>query len=103
MTAAPVSRAHHSTAGEIARDDPLPLGPFSVGLMHGPKGALEWPFTVVCGDGRAIAGHVNSRACAEAIVDALNHSGRRDSPAVVRNPERRSRHFPRPEPTHRRT
>jgi hypothetical protein len=46
--------------------------------MHGPQGALEWPFTVRCGDGRAIAGHVNSRACAEAIVDALNNNTRKD-------------------------
>jgi hypothetical protein len=58
--------------GEIARGDPLPPGPYSVGMMHGPGGALEWPFVIRCGDGRAIAGHVNSRACAEAIVDALN-------------------------------
>jgi len=60
--------------GEIARGDPLPPGPYAVGMMHGPQGALEWPFTVVCGDGRAIAGHVNSRACAEAIADALNQT-----------------------------
>ncbi|HYJ44045.1 MAG TPA: hypothetical protein VEW06_06275 [Xanthobacteraceae bacterium] len=61
--------------GEIARGDPMPDGPFRVGMMHGPNGALEWPYTVVCGDGRAIAGHVPSRECAEAIVDALNQSG----------------------------
>jgi len=92
MTAAPVSRANHESAesaadappcvsaqvrklGEIARGDPMPPGPFSVGMMHGPNGALEWPFTIRCGDGRAIAGHVPSRECAQAIVDALNARG----------------------------
>jgi len=58
--------------GEIGRDDQLPPGPYKVGMMHGPKGELEWPFTIQCGDGRAIAGHVNSRACADAIVAAMN-------------------------------
>lgn len=56
----------------IARDDPMPPGPYSVGMTIGPRGELEWPFTVVCGDGRAIAGHIHSRVCAGAIVSALN-------------------------------
>jgi len=58
--------------GEIARGDPMPPGPFRVGLMHGPRGEVEWPYTILAADGRAIAGHVNSRACADAIVFALN-------------------------------
>jgi hypothetical protein len=58
--------------GEIARNDPMPPGPFRVGMMHGPSGALEWPYTIVSADGRAIAGHVPSKACADAIVFALN-------------------------------
>jgi hypothetical protein len=57
--------------GEIARDDPMPPGPYSVGMTHGPRGD-EWPYTIQCGDGRAIAGHIHSKACAEAIVLALN-------------------------------
>ena len=65
--AVPVKRG----LGEIARGDPLPPGPYAVGMTHTEHGD-EWPYTVVCGDGRAIAGHVNSKACAEAIVDALN-------------------------------
>lgn len=56
----------------IARDDPMPPGPYSVGMTHGPRGEPEWPFTVVCGTGQAVAGHINSRACADAIVSALN-------------------------------
>lgn len=56
---------------EIARGDPFPPGPYAVGLVHGPHGD-SWPYTVQCGDGRAVAGHVNSLACAEAIVAALN-------------------------------
>jgi len=100
MTAAPVSRVSPSrdgdpalvrgrgrdariasasrSRGEIARGDPLPPGPYAVSMMHGPGGIREWPFTVVCGDGRAIAGHVPSRECAQAIVDALNHNTRKD-------------------------
>lgn len=57
---------------EICREDPMPPGPYSVGLCHTEYGDME-PFTICCGDGRAIAGHVNSRACADAIVAALNH------------------------------
>lgn len=60
----------------IARDDPLPPGPYSVGLTHWITGNGEVhdgpPFTVVCGDGRAVAGHVESRLCAEAVASALN-------------------------------
>lgn len=57
--------------GEIARDDPLPSGPYSVGLTKSPTGDC-WPFTVRCADGRAVAGQINSRACADAIAWALN-------------------------------
>lgn len=56
----------------IARNDLLPPGPYKIGMMRGPKGELEWPYTIECADGRAIAGHVNSKACADAIVAALN-------------------------------
>lgn len=56
----------------ITRDDPLPPGPYRVGQMHGPRGELEWPFTIEAANGQAIAGHVNSKACADAIVQALN-------------------------------
>lgn len=38
---------------------------------HGPDGDGP-PWTLCCGDGRAVAGHVPSRECAEAIVEALN-------------------------------
>jgi hypothetical protein len=58
--------------GEIGRTDPMPPGPYHVGLTHGPRGDDGWPYTIVCGDGRAIAGHVNSKECADAIVFALN-------------------------------
>ncbi|MDE2103658.1 MAG: hypothetical protein KGL39_40850 [Patescibacteria group bacterium] len=46
-------------------------GPYSIGLTITSQG-LSQPYVIRCGDGRAIAGHVESRACAEAIVDALN-------------------------------
>ena len=59
--------------GEIGRGDPLPAGPYAVGMTLGPNGA-GWPYTVIGGDGRAIAGQVNSQACAQAIVDALNRN-----------------------------
>lgn len=55
----------------IAHDDPLPPGPYTVGLTHGPHGDSR-PYTVVCADGRAIAGHIESRQCAQAIADAMN-------------------------------
>lgn len=57
---------------EIMRDDPMPTGPYSVGYTHWEGAGDGFPYTVRCGDGRAIAGQVNSLACAQAIVDALN-------------------------------
>jgi len=63
--------AFASGLGSIARDDPMPPGPYSVGLTLGPNGA-EWPYTVIGGTGQAIAGHIHSKHCAQAIVDALN-------------------------------
>jgi hypothetical protein len=60
-----------SGLGEIGRNDPMPPGPYRVGLTHGQRGD-EWPYTIVCGDGRAIAGHIHSKACADQIVFALN-------------------------------
>ena len=41
-------------------------GPVQRRHETGPNGALEWPYTIRCGDGRAIAGHVHSEECAEA-------------------------------------
>lgn len=58
--------------GEIGAGDPMPPGPYTVGLTHTPEGDMP-PWTVVCGDGRAVAGHVPSRECAEAIVEALHY------------------------------
>lgn len=57
--------------GELGAGDPLPPGPYRVGLTHGEEGDFP-PWTICCADGRAIAGHVPSRECAEAIVAALN-------------------------------
>lgn len=62
----------------IAHDDPMPLGPYSIGLTHWQAGDGllhdSRPYTIVCATGQAIAGHVESRACAEAIVAALNRA-----------------------------
>lgn len=61
----------------IARTDPLPPGPYSVGLtkiQHADGYYEGQPYTIVCGDGRAIAGHVDSAACAEAIARAMNET-----------------------------
>lgn len=55
----------------IAFTDPLPPGPYTVGMTRTPKGD-ERPLVIRCADGRAVAGHVESRACADAIVAALN-------------------------------
>lgn len=60
-----------ASKGEISRTDSMPPGPYGVGMTHTQRGD-EWPYTITCGDGRAIAGHVNSRACAQAIADVLN-------------------------------
>lgn len=57
--------------GEFGEGDPMPPGPFAIGLTHGEYGD-GLPFTVICGDGRAVAGHVPSRKIAQAIVEALN-------------------------------
>lgn len=58
-------------SGELTSRDALPPGPYGVGLTHTPHGDSV-PWTVTCGDGRAVAGHVPSKAIAEAIVAALN-------------------------------
>lgn len=55
---------------ELGSTDSLPPGPYGVGLTHTSSGD-SLPFTVTCGDGRAVAGHVPSRHIAEAIVAAL--------------------------------
>ncbi len=56
--------------------EPIPPGPYSVGLTHWISGDGEahdtQPYTILCGDGRAIAGHVESRQIAETIAEALN-------------------------------
>lgn len=61
---------------ELSSFDPMPDGPYSVGLTYWLGGDGEdhqgQPFTVLCGDGRAIAGSVPSREIAEAIAAALN-------------------------------
>lgn len=57
--------------GELGAGDPLPHGPYRVGLTHGEDGDTP-PWTVCCADGRAVAGHVPSLECAKAIADALN-------------------------------
>jgi hypothetical protein len=57
--------------GELGRGDALPPGPYSVGLTHGMREDGP-PWTVQCGDGRAVSGHVPSREIAVAIVEALN-------------------------------
>ncbi len=59
----------------IAHDDPLPPGPYAVGLTHTSRGDSR-PYTITCADGRAICGHVESRACADAIVAAMNACAR---------------------------
>jgi hypothetical protein len=72
----PVGRERGNSAPglpSIARDDPMPAGPYAIGLTLGPNGA-EWPYTVIGGTGQAIAGHIHSKACAQAIVDALNRT-----------------------------
>lgn len=60
----------------IADDDPMPPGPFRVDLTYwwGGDGIAHEgrPYTVRCGDGRCVAGHVPSLDCATAIAAALN-------------------------------
>lgn len=56
---------------ELTSHDTLPPGPYSVGLTHTQRGDSP-PWTVVCGTGQAVAGHIPSRAIAECIALALN-------------------------------
>lgn len=61
----------------IAHDDPMPPPPFAVGLTLGPSG---WgrPYTVrSMATGQAVAGHVESRQCADGIAAALNGAAAR--------------------------
>lgn len=57
--------------GELDSSATLPPGPYAVGLTHGPNGDSP-PYTVNCGTGQAVAGHIPSKAIAEAIADTLN-------------------------------
>lgn len=66
--------------GELGAGDPLPPGPYAVGMTRWETGDGEWhqgmPYTVRCGTGQAIAGHVPSLEIAMAIAEALNaHAG----------------------------
>lgn len=58
--------------GELGDGDEMPAGPYRIGLTHWEGGFDGLPYTVCCGDGRAVAGHVPSREIAQAITDALN-------------------------------
>lgn len=58
--------------GELGAGDALPPGPYTIGLTHEEYGYSGPPWTVCCGDGRAIVGHVPSREIAQAIADVLN-------------------------------
>lgn len=63
--------------GELGAGDEMPPGLYSVGLTicEGPDGSYETiPWTVRCGDGRAVCGHVPSLAIAQAIADVLNRA-----------------------------
>jgi hypothetical protein len=64
--------------GELGAGDPMPDGPYAVGLTKCETGGGEWyegvPWTVTCGTGQAIAGHVPSVEIAEAIAEALNRT-----------------------------
>lgn len=55
----------------VAHDDQMPAGPYTIGLTSTPHG-LSQPYIIRCGDGRAIAGHVESLDVATKIVRALN-------------------------------
>ncbi len=57
--------------GELDSTATMPPGPYNIGLTHGPNGDFP-PYTVVCGDGRAVCGHVPSAAIAGEIAMALN-------------------------------
>lgn len=57
--------------GELGAGDELPAGPYRVGLTHNEWGDSP-PWTICCGDGRAVAGHIPSFECATAIAEALN-------------------------------
>jgi hypothetical protein len=55
----------------IAAGDALPAGPYGVGLTSTPYGVSP-PFTLICGAGRALAGHIESYQIAQAIAAAMN-------------------------------
>lgn len=59
-------------AGELGAGDEMPPGPYTVGMTYWEGFGEGPPWTVRCGDGRAVAGHVGSREIAEAIALALN-------------------------------
>lgn len=53
--------------------EPVPPGPYRVGMLFCfTLGRYVPPYTVVAGDGRTIAGHIDNPAAAAAIAAALN-------------------------------
>lgn len=60
------------TRQALTSTDALPEGPYTVGLTKGPGSYSGPPWTVCCGDGRAICGSVHSRETAERIAEALD-------------------------------
>jgi hypothetical protein len=60
----------------LSAEDGLPAPPYRVSKTRDLAGG-GWcePFTVVAGDGRAVAGHVPSLEIARAIAFALNAAG----------------------------
>lgn len=61
----------------LAHDDPLPPPPFVVSLYLGPNG-YERPYVVrSMATGQGVAGHIDCKAAAFAIADALNGAAAR--------------------------
>ena len=57
----------------LASGDPLPAGPYSVGMTwHMGVKAWQPPYTVRAANGRVIAGHIPSRLIAQLIATCLN-------------------------------
>lgn len=57
----------------MATDDPMPAGPFHVGLTW-DFGAKTWmtPYTIRAANDQCVAGHIESKAMAQRIVALLN-------------------------------
>lgn len=57
---------------QMAANDPMPEGPYRLGLTEYPGGRLGPPWVIRAANGQCVAGWIDAHQCAVGIVSALN-------------------------------